>query len=121
MPIPKPKMPWPIVLKVRPKWPWSNETADGSAPESQAMVQACTATAKAGGDQRVGEADDLTNGQETGACDLPEECLWEVSREKVCQRMVVLSSAPKRVESSRTRRGDGPCRMALIRITMAAK
>ena len=31
---------------------------------------------------------------------------------------IVLSSAPKRVESSRTRRGDGPCRMALIRITM---
>ncbi len=35
-------------------------------------------TAEEGVDQRVGEADDLANGQETGACDLPEGCLWEV-------------------------------------------
>ena len=35
--------------------------------------------------------------------------------------MIVLSSAPKRLESSRTRRGDGPCRMALIRIDDGAQ
>ena len=40
------------------------------------------------------------------------------SRQKVCQRMIVLSSAPKRAESSQIRRGDGPCRMAVTRMTM---
>ena len=78
-------------------------------------------TAEEGVDQRVGEADDFANSQETGACDLPEGCLWEVFAQNVRQRVIVLSSTPKRAESSRTRRGDGPCRMALIRITMAAK
>ena len=44
------------------------------------------------------------------------------SRQKVCQRVIVLSSAPKRAESSRTRRGDGSRRMGvLIRIMMAAR
>src|ERR1700690_4228229 len=35
-------------------------------------------TAEEGVDQRVGEADDLAKGYETGACDLPERRLWEV-------------------------------------------
>ena len=39
------------------------------------------------------------------------------SRQKTCQRAMVRRSAPKRAESSRTRRGDGPCRRALMRMT----
>jgi hypothetical protein len=43
------------------------------------------------------------------------------SRQKTCQRAMVRRSAPKRVESSRIRRGVGPCRMALITMMMALK
>jgi hypothetical protein len=48
--------------------------------------------------------------------------VWgKCSRQKTCQRAMVRRSAPKRVESSQTRRGDGPCRMALIRMTIAPR
>jgi hypothetical protein len=43
------------------------------------------------------------------------------SRYMICQRAMVRRSAPKRLDSSRTRRGDGPCRIALIRMTTALK
>jgi hypothetical protein len=43
------------------------------------------------------------------------------SRQKACHRAMVARSIPKRVESSRTRRGVGPCRMALIKITIAPR
>ena len=43
------------------------------------------------------------------------------SCQKTCQRAMVWRSAPKSWESSRTRRGEGPCRMAATRTTTAAK
>ena len=78
-------------------------------------------TAEEGVDQRVGQADDLAEGYETGACDLPEGRLWEVFAPEglpAGDRAFVGTEAS---ESSRTRRGVGPCRMALIRMTMAAR
>ena len=45
-------------------------------PQQEYPTFARRMTAKEGVDQRVGEADDLT--KETGACELPEGCLWEV-------------------------------------------
>ncbi len=41
------------------------------------------------------------------------------SRRKVCHRASVARSTPNRVEGSSTRRGVGPWRMALIKITTA--
>ena len=43
------------------------------------------------------------------------------SRQKTYQQAMVHPSAQKRVESSRTRRGDGPCRMVLMRMTMTPR
>src|SRR5262245_29441154 len=43
------------------------------------------------------------------------------SRQKTCQRAMVRRSAPKSWASSRTRRGEGPCRRALIKRTTAPR
>lgn len=42
-------------------------------------------------------------------------------RQKVCQRSIVRRSAPMSRDSSQTRRGVAPCRMAAIKTTIALK
>jgi len=43
------------------------------------------------------------------------------SRQKTCHRAMVRRSAPKSRFSSRTRRGEGPCRMAASKMTTAPR
>jgi len=44
-----------------------------------------------------------------------------LSRQKDCHRAIVAASTPNSLESSRTRRRVGPCRMALIKMTTAPR
>lgn len=42
-------------------------------------------------------------------------------RQNTCHREMVVRSAPMSLDSSRTRRGEGPCRIAAIKTTTAPK
>ena len=87
-------------------------------PQEEQPAFARWMMAEEGVDQRVGKAENLAKSDEMARATFQKGVLGKCSRQKVCQRVMVVRSAPKRSESSRTRRGEGPCRMAVIKTTM---
>ncbi len=64
-----------------------------------------------------GKARASTTGTRRPLATFQKGVLGRWSRQKPCHRAMVAPSTPNNLESSRTRRGDGPCRIALIKMT----
>ena len=68
-----------------------------------------------------GKATSSTTGTRRARATLQKGVFGMRSRQKACHRAMVAASTSNSLESSRTRRGVGPCRMALIKMTTAPR